>query len=289
MTDFSSKITLITGGARGLGRLLALKIAARGSHVVLWDIDDESLAKVAEEISAAGNNVTTYLCDVSQREMIYKIADKVRNEVGNVDIIINNAGVVTGKPFLECKDEQINRTMEINMMAHFWTVKAFLPDMIAANSGHIVTVASAGGIVGSARLVDYSASKFAAFGFDEALRAELKKQKLEIHTTVVCPYFIKSEMFAGVRTKFSFLLPILDAEHVSEQIVKAIARKRRRLVMPQFVYTTWLLRLVPVDLFDWVTTLLGVNNAMDSFQGRQSRGSENEELNSKRQAPDSDQ
>jgi all-trans-retinol dehydrogenase (NAD+) len=272
MVDFSNRITLITGGACGLGRLMALKMAERGSHVVVWDIDDEKLARVADEISKAGNKTTICHCDISDREFVLSAAGKVRSEVGKVDILINNAGVVSGRPFLECTDQQLIRTMEVNILAHFWTVKAFLPDMIRSNSGHIVTIASAAGILGSAWLADYSASKFAAFGFDEALRAEFKKQKLNIQTTVVCPYFIKSDMFAGVKTRFSFLLPILDAERVSERIVNAIARKKRRLLMPALVYSTWLLRLLPVDVLDWVATLLGVNDAMDEFHGRQSKG-----------------
>jgi all-trans-retinol dehydrogenase (NAD+) len=158
--------------------------------------------------------------------------------------------------------------MSVNVLAHFWTVKAFLPDMVEANSGHIVTLASAGGIVGSSGLVDYGASKFAAFGFNEALRAELKKQRLNIHTTVVCPYFIKGEMFAGVRTRFSLLLPILDAEDVSERIVKAIVRRKARVIMPPLVYITWPLRLLPVAVFDKVATFLGINDAMNEFRGR---------------------
>lgn len=269
MADFTNKITLITGGACGLGRLVAQKMAARGSHVVLWDIANDSLAKAASEISGAGHKVATYHCNVFDREMVYDTAERVKDDVGKVDILINNAGVVSGRPFLECSDEQLERTMGVNVLAHFWTVKAFLPDMVQANSGHIVTVASAGGIIGSSGLVDYTASKFAAFGFDEALRAELKKQRLNIHTTVVCPYFIKGEMFAGVRTRFSFLLPILEAENVSERIVKAIARKKRRLLMPPLVYATWPLRLLPVDIFDGVATFLGINDAMDEFRGRQ--------------------
>lgn len=271
MADFSNKITLITGGACGLGRFIALKMAARGSHVVLWDIADESLTEIATEMSAAGYQATLYHCDVSDREMVYDTADKVRNQVGRVDILMNNAGVVSGRPFLECTDEQLRRTMEVNALAHFWTVKAFLPDMVRANSGYIVTIASAGGIVGSAGLVDYAASKFAAFGFDEALRAELKKQKLNIHTAVVCPYFMKGDMFEGVKTRFSFLLPILNAEQVSERIVNTIARKKRRLIMPPLVYATWPLRLLPVAIFDKAATFLGINDAMDQFRGRRPR------------------
>ncbi len=268
MAYFSNKISLITGAASGIGRLMALKIAARGSHVVLWDIDDAGLTTVAEELAEAGNKFNIYFCDVSDRNMVYSTAAKVREEVGRVDILINNAGIVAGQPFLECTDEQLRRTMAVNILAHFWTVKAFLPDMIGSNNGHIVTIASAGGIVGSARLVDYSASKFAAFGFDEALRAELKKQKRNIQTTVVCPYFIKGELFAGVKTRFSFLLPILDPDDVAERIVSGIGRKKRRVIMPLMVYATWLLRLLPVDIFDWVVTLLGVNSSMDEFYGR---------------------
>ncbi len=268
MTDLTDKVTLITGGARGLGRLVAQKMAAKGSHVILWDMADESLANTASEISAVGHKVTTYHCDVSDREMVYGLARKVKQDVGKVDVIINNAAVVSGESFLECSDEQLERTVRVNLLAHFWTVKAFLPHMIQTNSGHIVTVASAGGIIGSSGLVDYSASKFGAFGFHEALRAELKKQKLKIRTTIVCPFYIKSEMFAGVKTRFPFLLPILDAEKVSERIVKAIISKKQRVIMPPLVYATWPLRLLPVSIFDKLATFLGVNDAMNEFQGR---------------------
>ena len=268
MTDFTNKVTLITGGARGLGRLVAQRMAAKGSHVVLWDIAHEALANTARDIAAKGHKVTTYHCDVSERDMVYGLAERVKDEVGKVEIMINNAAVVSGKSFLECSDEQLERTVGVNLLAHFWTVKAFLPDMVKTNSGHIVTVASAGGIVGSSGLVDYSASKFAAFGFHESLRAELKKQKLKIHTTVVCPYFIKSEMFAGVKTRFSFLLPILEAEKVSARIVKAIAQKKQRVIMPPLVYASWPLRLLPVSIFDKLATFLGINDAMNEFRGR---------------------
>jgi all-trans-retinol dehydrogenase (NAD+) len=268
MESFAGKIALITGGASGIGRLMALKMVAKGSHVALWDLNDEALARTVDEILAAEGKVAAYCCDVADREMVYRTAEKVQSEVGNVDILVNNAGIVNGKPFLECTDDELRRTVEVNVLAHFWTVKAFLPTMIKAGRGHIVTISSAGGIVGSARLVDYSASKFAAFGFDEALRAELKKQGLPIRTTVVCPFFINTGMFAGVTTRFPFFLPILDEEEVAERIVGAVAQGKERLILPALVYTTWPLRLVPVKVFDWVVDLLGVNSAMDAFSGR---------------------
>jgi len=87
MESFSGKVTLITGGASGVGRLMARKMATRGAHAVLWDINDQALAKAAEEILAAGGKVSAYQCNVADKEMVYGTAEKVRREVGNVDIL----------------------------------------------------------------------------------------------------------------------------------------------------------------------------------------------------------
>ncbi|MDK2413478.1 SDR family NAD(P)-dependent oxidoreductase, partial [Aphanizomenon sp. 202] len=95
-------------------------------------------------------------------------------EVGKVDILVNNAGIVTGKHFMDSPDDHIVRTFQVNTFAHFWTVKAFLNDMLDSNKGHIVNVASMAGWLGCNSLVDYCSSKFAAVGFDEALKLELK-------------------------------------------------------------------------------------------------------------------
>jgi all-trans-retinol dehydrogenase (NAD+) len=192
-----------------------------------------------------------------------------------VDILVNNAGVVSGRSFLECTDEQCRRTMDVNIMGHFWTVRAFLPDMVRRGSGHIVTMASAAGIIGVSQMVDYCASKAAAFGFDEALRMEIRKNRWAIRTTVVCPYFINTGMFEGVRTRFAALLPILDEEKVAGRIIRAIQKSRKRLVMPPMVYSVWLLRLFPVAVFDFVADLMGINAAMKTFKGRSAAVGEN--------------
>ena len=188
--------------------------------------------------------------------------------MGGVDILFNNAGIVSGKPFLECSDNEIERSLAINLTAHIWTIRAFLPGMIEQGAGHLVTIASAAGIVGVAGLADYSASKFACFGLDEALRSEFRKRRQRIHTTVVCPYYINTGMFAGVKTRFSFLLPILKQERAAARIFKAVARRRSRLLMPPLVYTVWLLRLLPVRWFDFIADFLGINRSMDEFHGR---------------------
>ena len=123
-------------------------------------------------------------------------------------------------------------------------------------------------------MTDYCSSKFAAVGFDESLRLELKRLNSNVVTTVVCPFYIDSEMFRGVKTRFSWLLPILKPEVVVERIVNAIQKNRRRLVMPWFVYTSWLSRLLPVSWFDALMSFFGVSRSMDEFTGRNKKTGE---------------
>ncbi|KFV70103.1 Epidermal retinol dehydrogenase 2, partial [Dryobates pubescens] len=194
--SFIGEVVLITGSANGIGRQIVLKFAPMAATLVLWDIDDEGneeTSKLAQQLGA--RRVFTYHCDCSSKEEVYKQADKVKKEVGDVTILINNAGIVTGKRFMDSPDSLVEKTMEVNIMAHFWTYKAFLPAMIASNHGHLVSIASAAGLVGTNRLADYCASKFAAVGFAESIALEMKDmEKSGVKTTIVCPFYINTGM-----------------------------------------------------------------------------------------------
>jgi all-trans-retinol dehydrogenase (NAD+) len=269
MTSFEGKNVLITGCASGIGRLMAHKIAARGGHVIMWDINLDGLEEVGGQLERWGYHASSYRCDLSDAESIQETAAVVLLEHGTVDVVINNAGVVSGKSLLDLSDEAIRQTFDINTLSLFWTTRAFLPHMISKGQGHIVTIASAGGLIGVPNLSDYSASKFAAVGFDESLRVELKAQGHNgIQTTVVCPYYINTGMFDGVQTRFPRLLPIMEAEEAASKIVEAIEKNKQRLIMPPFAYITFPGRLLPLPIFDWVATFFGINNSMDDFKGR---------------------
>lgn len=112
--------------------------------------------------------------DVSDREQITQVIEKARSQFGDVDILINNAGVVQGKAFTEMNEKMVSKTMVINAESHFWLVKDVLGPMLKRNSGHIVSVSSIAGMAGTAGMTDYCASKFAAYGFNEAMRVEMK-------------------------------------------------------------------------------------------------------------------
>jgi all-trans-retinol dehydrogenase (NAD+) len=268
MSDFRERNVLITGAASGLGLLMAKRIAADGGHLILWDVNEAALAAAARELQDRGCTVATYVCNLADRDAIRATADALLARHGHVDILINNAGIVSGKPLLEISDDEIQRTFDVNTLALFWTTRAFLPKMKERNRGHIVTIASAAGIVGTARLTDYCSSKFAAVGFDDSLRLELDRLGLRIRTTVVCPFYISTGMFAGVKTRFPLLLPILDPDYAVGRIILAIRNDKRRLIMPSFVYAVYATRLLPVALFDALMRFFGVSKSMDQFTGR---------------------
>lgn len=156
--DVSEDIVLITGGGSGLGRLLAIRFGKLGAKVIVWDLNQSGLEETCRLVKEVKGKAFSYICDVSDRYAVYEMANKVRQEVGKVTILINNAGIVSGKRFLETPDDKIIKTFEVNAISHFWTTKAFLPDMMATNKGHIVSIASVAGLSGSVRLSDYCAS-----------------------------------------------------------------------------------------------------------------------------------
>jgi all-trans-retinol dehydrogenase (NAD+) len=268
LTDFRGKNVLITGAASGIGRLMAEKIAAQQAHVVLWDLSEDDLQAVGQELGRRGQRCSTYVCDVSDREAVYATAARVLEDCGPLDVLINNAGIVSGSPLLEIPDEAIERTFRVNALALFWTTRAFLPAMIERRSGHIVTIASAAGLVGTTCLTDYCASKHAAVGFDDALRLELRHLGQDIRTTVVCPFYIATGMFEGVKSRVSWLLPILDPDSVTAKIVRAIRKQRRRVFLPPVIASIYFARLFPTWLFDALMRALGVTRSMDEFKGR---------------------
>lgn len=260
---------LITGAGSGLGRLLAVQFAAQGANLVLWDVQQEENQKTAAQCRGFGVQVLAQRVDVGSNASVYAAAELAKKEIGFISIVVNNAGIVSGRKFMDCSDEQIQRTMNVNTLAHFWIAKAFLPEMIARNHGHVVSIASSAGLVGVSGLADYCASKFGAVGFMEAIRMELgKTNKTGVKTTIVCPYFINTGMFDGVKTRFNFLLPILEPDYVVSKIMRAIRTDSKLLALPRFIYLVPLLKLLGPSAQDVLAAFLGVSSSMDAFKGR---------------------
>ncbi|XP_067323514.1 epidermal retinol dehydrogenase 2-like [Anolis sagrei] len=272
--NVAGKIVLVTGSANGIGKEIAKNFARLGSILVLWDIDEEGNSETAEIAKANGAlAVYTYKCDLRKREEIYTVAEQVKREVGDVEILINNAGVLKGKTFLDLLDSDMEETLEVNTTSHFWTCKAFLPAMIARNEGHLVSTASVSALVGSNKLTDYTASKGAAFGFLESLAFEMRAAgKKGIKTTIVCPYYVDTELVTGVQTTRPLLFPILDVGYVAKKIVDGILKEKLYVVVPAYARTILLKIFLPAKVVFLLVEYLGLLNNLDHFKGEVQRG-----------------
>lgn len=270
--QLEGRVVLITGAAAGVGRLCALAFAKQDCHLVLWDLSEEGLRAVREEVlraSAAaadgrgrGRSVWTQRVDVGDRAAIYAAAAEVQTLIAplHVSVLVNNAGIMSGRSFLDTDDEKAVAVFRVNTLAHLWTCKAFLPAMLEANVGHIVAVASIAGLIAAPGMVDYAASKFAVVGFMEGLRKELKlNPQNNLHTSVVCPAAIRTELFKGFDQP---LFSPLEPEYVAAQVVEAVRNQTERVVLPKSADPSLFNALMPLGLSDRFWRFLGHGSMM---------------------------
>lgn len=265
--DLSNRVVLITGAAAGVGRLCAIAFANEGCKVCLWDISEEGLAltKAAILDAVPGCSVWIQCVDVADRDAVYKAAEITKSFVApfHVSILVNNAGIMSGgKSFLETPDENILSVFRVNTLAHMWLCKALIPQMLEARMGHIVTVASAAGLIAAPGMVDYSASKFAAVGFTEGMRKELRAMHGDIvRTSLICPAAISTALFKGFDQP---LFPALDPQYVANQIVDAVRYRREMLVEPRGADPSMLKAIFPVSAADAICRWIGHDKMMKS-------------------------
>ncbi|CAL1298412.1 unnamed protein product [Larinioides sclopetarius] len=244
--DISGEVVLITGSAQGIGRQLAIQIARLGAKVVLWDINETKLKETAEEISQDAGNVSWFVCDVTSESDVNTKARLVEQKVGEVTILINNAGIMQNLPMLELSSEGIKKTIEVNLLSHFWTIRAFLPNMEKKNHGHIVGVSSCAGLIGHVNQSDYSASKHGVIGLMEALSEELRLKESHIKTTTICPLTVNTGMNQNPITRCFWMMPIVSVEDAVSQIITAIRREDFIVTLPKRIkFGLCLARLLP--------------------------------------------
>lgn len=268
-TPVRGAVVLVTGAASGIGALVAVQAAHRGARaVVLWDLDLPAAQDVATRVQAAGATCLAQRVDLRDVREVEAAGRVVLERLGRVDVLVNSAGVVTGRRFEDLSEEDVARTFDVNVLALYRVVRCFLPGMRTRDRGCVVTIASAAGLVGVARQTDYSASKFAAVGFMESLRSELRRSGSHVRTLVVAPYYVSTGMFAGVRTRVPLLLPVLEPERVASQVLDSVERGDARRILPWFANAVLLVKALPVPVADAVTDLFGISTTMDTFTGR---------------------
>lgn len=269
MSDFNNKKVLITGGASGIGLLMGKKALEKGANeLIIWDINQQLLEKTIASLKGEGFHVSGSVVDVSNTISVMSAAKTILESKKTPDILILNAGVVSGKYFHEHLEGEIERTIGVNVLGCMLTARAFLPEMISRGSGHIVTIASAAGMLANPKMAVYAASKWAVLGWSESVRIEMEELKTGIFVTTVTPSFINTGMFDGVKTNAIF--PKLSPERAVNKIIKAIEHNRIFLRMPFMVNAIPFVKgILPTRLFDFfVGKGLGVYATMSTFTGR---------------------
>ncbi len=265
---FENANVLITGGASGIGRIMGRMALEKGAAcLIIWDINPQNIASAVNELSHIGK-VKGYVVDVSRNDLVTEGYAKVMNECGEIDILINCAGIVTSnKTFDRQTADEIVRTMNINTIAPMLVTRVMLPGMIRRNRGHVCTIASAGGMLSNPKMSVYAASKWGAIGWSDSVRIELQDMKSDVHITTVAPYYINTGMFDGVKSR---IIPILKPEYASRKIIRAIEKNKTFKGIPfGFHFIRFWQAILPTRVFDWLFgEVFGIYHTMDAFTGR---------------------
>lgn len=181
------------------------------------------------------DRVHHFTCDIRSPSSVNAVADEIRAKVGHPTVIINNAGVARGKAVLDADPSDIRFTFDVNTLAHYWMAQAFLPNMVKRNHGMIVTVASAASWMSAPKMVDYSASKYAALAFHDGINAELATvyKANKIRTVIVHPGHTRTPLFKGFNQNDKFMFPTLEVDSMAEAVVKQVLSGRSgEVVLP---------------------------------------------------------
>lgn len=269
MEFYQHKTILVTGAASGIGRRFAERVSdIEGVKLILWDLNAESLHKLTQQLQKTCS-VDKAILNITDSDRVELEAERLIKQNQLPDLIINCAGIVTGKLFQEHNYHEIEKTLQVNVAGSMYVVRAFLNEMIERGSGHIVNLASASGYMGNPKMSVYSASKWAILGWTESLYLEMKQNQTGVDITAVVPSYIDTGMFEGV--KAPLLTPILKTDDIVNRMLKGIAQRKRTIKAPFMVRFTPVLKgILPVPLFDWIAgRIFGVYDTMDSFKGRE--------------------
>jgi len=219
------KVVAITGGARGIGKATATQLVRAGARVAIGDLDVELARATAQEL---GSSVTAYELDVTSRESVARFLDAVEADVGPLDVMINNAGIMPLGAFLDESDGSAERQLDINVHGVIFGMKEALPRMLARGHGHVVNLASVAGKGGFPHAATYCATKHAVIGVSEAVRQELKGTGIEL--TCILPAVVNTELGSGIEAGRA--VKKLEPEEVAEAILGALREPKFEVFVP---------------------------------------------------------
>jgi len=192
LAELTGRVALITGGGRGIGRAVALSLAAAGADVAVSGRNAELLEETVGAIRAMGRRAASIVCDVSERSQVEAMVARVKQALGDPLILVNNAGVAASAKLVDTTDELWDRMLRVNATSAFYATRAVLPAMLAAKWGRIVNMASVAAKAGAPYIAAYTASKHALLGLTRAAAAEVAGRGITVNA--VCPGYVDTEM-----------------------------------------------------------------------------------------------
>lgn len=236
MENITGKRALVTGGAKGLGKAIAVALAKEGVHVAITGRNETALKQAADELKALGTQVTYAVFDVSDNEAVQQGINNLNETFGNFDILINNAGISSFSSVMDMDVQDWTEIINVNLLGTYFVTKAVLPQLIEKNQGDIVMVSSTAGLNGAATTSAYSASKFGVIGFADSLMREVRKNNIRVCTLM--PSTIASDMSKDLGLTDGDPEKVLQPEDFAELIIANLKLPRRAMLKSASLWST---------------------------------------------------
>ncbi|MCA0992671.1 3-ketoacyl-ACP reductase [Pseudalkalibacillus hwajinpoensis] len=236
MVALKGKTALITGAARGIGRAAAIALAKEGVNIGLIARTEETLQNVAKEIEAEGVKSSYAIADVSSNEAVTTAVAKIKDELGETDILINNAGIAKFGVFMDLEIAEWEKIIQVNLLGAYYVTRAVLPDMIERQSGDIINISSTAGQKGAPVTSAYSASKFGLMGLTESLAQEVRKH--DIRVSALTPSTVSTDLAVENNLTDGQQDNMLQPEDMAEFIVAQLKMNKRVFIKTAGLWTT---------------------------------------------------
>ena len=236
MESLQGKIAIVTGAGKGIGKAIAIALAKEGVQVGLIARTSKDLEAVAAEITALGVKASFAVADISSITEVNKAVESIQSELGNTDILINNAGTGTFGKFLELSPEQWENQIKVNLFGVYYATRAVLPQMIERKTGDIVNVSSTAGLTGAAVTSAYSASKFGVMGLTESLMQEVRKHNIRV--TAMAPSTVVTELAVSANLINNNEDRLMHPEDFAELVIAQLKLNRRVFVKASSIWST---------------------------------------------------
>lgn len=236
MESLQGKNALVTGAGKGLGKAIAIALATEGVNIALLGRTESDLIKVADELKQYKVKTAFAIADVSDIDAVNSAVAQLKQDIGTIDILINNAGVGAFGKFMELEPAKWKQIIEINLLGVYYVTRAVLPEMIERQLGDIINVSSTAGKSGAAVTSAYSASKFGLIGLSESLMQEVRKHNIRVSTML--PSTVATDMAINLNLTDGNPERVMQPEDFAELLIAQLKLNRRVFIKESGIWST---------------------------------------------------